>query len=168
MGQLLCKVLLFINRETPWTVFPSLGLSVYLNCQERPHQPTYCIWAVPLMGLSWLFDDHEILFKRELDIFLLVVCLHAMNTERFCLAWTSILLVARARAPTAAGFPSSVRGSHHPCVCCSLGVKSWWLGVDISRLLPLYLNHWKLISSLGYSPWHPLKEAPLSSVIGRS
>lgn len=121
-------------------------------CQERPHQPTYCIWAVPLMGLSWLFDDHEISFKREIDIFLLLVCLHAMNTGRFYLAWISTFLVARARALTADGFPSSLRGSHNPCVCCSLGMKSWWLEVDISRLLPLYLNPWKLISSLGYPP----------------
>lgn len=43
-------------------------------------------WAAPLMGLSWLFDSHEISFKGLVTVFLLLVCSHAMNTERLCSA----------------------------------------------------------------------------------
>lgn len=110
-------------------------------------------WAAPLMGLSWLFDGREISFRREVNVFLLLV-LNSMESEPLrsllsCHVHRKVLLSLSQFGAGCQGRPAltatvSWRYQWGPflpnctprtsplgplCVCSSAGLHAWWLGV---------------------------------------
>lgn len=156
MGHLLCRVLPFINRGTPWTAFPSVVLSMSLTCQEGL-PPAY----IYRLLLWWACHGCLIAMKYHLREGLLSFCYWSA-----LMPWTQKGFAqpepVRCWLPGPVStdchcFPAVSGGSFSSyllkavlpgqlCVCSSAGWSRWWPGADRSCLLPLCLSHWNLIS----------------------